>query len=149
MEIRTHKYAQLAYPLVEAIQENAKNAKTTLEEINIKQENAEQEQRIKELKQIIKLEAKYRTLALNFPTMIMQSGLAQAIGFLMAKGKDKTEHKQLLQHIAKLLEYDNIDNLHDVILQSNITNYQLLTRKALEASSWLKRYTQALLEKKS
>jgi CRISPR-associated protein Cmr5 len=32
-------------------------------------------------------EAKYRTLAFNFPTMVMQSGLAQAIGFLMAKGK--------------------------------------------------------------
>ncbi len=147
MEIRTHKYARLAYPLVEAIQVNAKNAKATLDEINIEQENAEQKKEIEELKKVIKLEAKYRTLALNFSTMIMQSGLAQAIGFLMAKGKDKAEHKQLLQHIVNLLEYDNIDNLHDVILQSNITDYQLLTRKALEASSWLKRYTQALLEK--
>ena len=32
-------------------------------------------------------EEKYRTLALNFPTMILQSGLVQAIGFLMAKNK--------------------------------------------------------------
>ncbi len=31
--------------------------------------------------------------------------------------------------------------------KSDVTQYQLLTRKALEASSWLKRYTQALLKK--
>ncbi len=42
MDIRTHKYARLAYPLVEDMQGSA-------------------------------IEAKYRTLALTFPTMIMQS----------------------------------------------------------------------------
>lgn len=92
------------------------------------------------------IEAKYRTLALNFPTMILQSGLAQAIGFLMAK--NEAHHIQLLQHLAKLLGYqNNTEQLHNDVRQSDITNYQLLTRKAIEASSWLKRYTQALLEK--
>lgn len=114
-QIRTQKYAQIAYPLIEAIQGN-------------------------------EIEAKYRTLALNFPTMILQSGLAQAIGFLMAK--DEAHHIQLLQHLAKLLGYqDNTKQLHQDVRQFDITKYQLLTRKAIEASSWLKRYTQALLEK--
>lgn len=89
-------------------------------------------------------EAKYRTLALTFPTMIMQNGLSQAIGFLMAK--DKEEHREILSHIAKLLNCLNGKALHEIILKSNITEYQLLTRRAIDAASWLKRYTQALLD---
>ena len=111
MEIRTHKYAEKAFPLVQKMQKNT-------------------------------CEAKYRTLVLNFPTMIMQSGLAQSIGFLMAKGKD--EHKTILEHIQKILERPN---LYEDILKSNIQQYQILTRQALDATSWLKRYTQALLKK--
>lgn len=121
MKIRTHKYAELAFPLVSDIKGTD-------------------------------VEAKYRTLALTFPTMIMQSGLAQAIGFLMAK--NKTEHQKLLQHIAKILNYvdngqGNPNALHKAILSSSVTKYQLLSREALDASACLKRYTQALLEKQS
>ena len=94
------------------------------------------------------LEAKYRTLALNFPSMILQSGLSQAIGFLMAKGKD--EHQMLLDHLATLVlgKQAQDKQLHQTILTADLTHYQLLTRQTLEAASWLKRYTQALLEKK-
>ncbi len=45
-----------------------------------------------------------------------------------------------------ILELDMIE-LYQEILKSDVTQYQLLTRKALEASSWLKRYTQALLKR--
>lgn len=116
MKIRTHKFAEAAYPLIEKMQSDPN-------------------------------EAKYRTLALNFPTMIMQSGLAQAIGFLMAKSKNNLEHQIFLSHIAKLLGNQSAEALHTEILKSDITQYQLLTRKALDATSWLKRYTQALLSK--
>tara|TARA_R100000935_G_C2839209_1_gene170064 strand:+ start:3025 stop:3375 length:351 start_codon:yes stop_codon:yes gene_type:complete len=116
MKIRTHKYAELAYPLIEDIQGSS-------------------------------VEAKYRTLALTFPAMIMQSGLAQAIGFLMAKNKE--EHKALLTHIAILLNKKDASVLHQAILKSSVTEYQLLSRETLDASAWLKRYTQALLEKQS
>ena len=111
MEIRTHKYAEAAFPLVEQMKKDP-------------------------------FEKKYRTLALNFPTMIMQSGLAQAIGFLVAKGND--EHEIILQHIEEILERPS---LHTDILASDIQQYQLLTRQALDATAWLKRYTQALLKK--
>ena len=110
------------------------------------------------------LEAEYRTQALNLPTMIMQSGLSQTVGFLLAKSKSENESdnesdnpnktkpmafKKILEHLTELLK-DEIGNSHlnDVVIESNITQYQLLTRKAIEASSWLKRYTQALLRKK-
>lgn len=98
MKIRTHKYAELAYPLVNDIKGSS-------------------------------VESKYRTLALTFPTMIMQSGLAQAIGFLMAKNKD--EHKELLQHMAILLNEVDSKSLHDKIINSSVTEYQLLSREAL------------------
>ncbi len=116
MEIRTHKYAKNAYPLVNRLKGSD-------------------------------IESKYRTLALDFPTMIMQSGLAQTIGFLKAKDKDKEEHAQLIQDMADLLGYHNFTDMHEAILKSNVIEYQLLTRQALDASGWLKRYTQALLEK--
>ena len=98
-------------------------------------------QRVKEKNEKVK---EYRTLALNFPTMILQSGLAQAIGFLQAKGKE--EHLLLLAHIAELLG-ENKDSLHKKILAADLSHYQLLTRQAIEAASGLKRYTQALLPK--
>lgn len=91
------------------------------------------------------LESKYRTLALTFPTMILQSGLSQAVGFLLAKGNG--EHSELLAHLATLLKFENGQALHEKILATNLSEYQLLTRRALEASSWLKRYTEALLKK--
>lgn len=112
--IRSQKYAQRALGLIQKVKEENKKIK------------------------------EYRTLALNFPTMILQSGLAQAIGFLQAKGKE--EHLLLLTHIAELLE-ENESSLHKKILEADLSHYQLLTRKAIEASSSLKRYTQALLPK--
>ena len=112
--IRSQKYAQRAYGLIQKVKDDNKQVK------------------------------EYRTLALNFPTMILQSGLAQAIGFLQAKGKE--EHLLLLAHIAELLE-ENENSLHKKILEADLPHYQLLTRKAIEAASSLKRYTQALLPK--
>ena len=112
--IRSQKYAQRAFGLIQKVKDDNKQVK------------------------------EYRTLVLNFPTMILQSGLAQAIGFLQAKGKE--EHLLLLAHIAELLG-ENKDSLHKKILAADLSHYQLLTRKAIEAASSLKRYTQALLPK--
>lgn len=112
--IRSQKYAQRAFGLIQKVKDSNKQVK------------------------------EYRTLALNFPTMILQSGLAQAIGFLQAKGKE--EHLLLLAHIAELLK-ENKDGLHKKILEADLSHYQLLSRQALEAASSLKRYTQALLPK--
>ena len=112
--IRSQKYAQRAYGLIQKVKDDNKQVK------------------------------EYRTLALNFPTMILQYGFAQAIGFLQAKGKE--EHLLLLAHIAELLE-ENKDSLHKKILEADLSHYQLLTRQAIEAASSLKRYTQALLPK--
>lgn len=85
---------------------------------------------------------KYRTQALNLPTMILQSGLMQMVGFLLAK--NEAEHQEIYRHLTILL---NDPNLHATVQNSDIVAYQRLTRNAIEASGWLKRYTQALLKK--
>ena len=73
MQIRTHKYAETAYPLVKDVEQKT-------------------------------FESKYRTLALNFPTMIMQSGLMQSVGFLMAKRSDKEpQYEKFLEHLEEIL----------------------------------------------
>lgn len=87
---------------------------------------------------------KYRTQALNLPTMILQSGLMQTVGFLLAK--NEAEHQEIYRHLTILL---NDLNLHATVQNSDIVAYQRLTRNAIEASGWLKRYTQALLKKEN
>lgn len=150
MQIRTQVYAKNAYPLVKEMYAKCNECK--------KSDECKCNNQTYEYKKRRELEAEYRTQALNLPTMIMQSGLSQTVGFLLAKSKseignsDKTKpmaFKKILDHLTDLLK-DEIGNSHlnDVVIQSSITEYQLLTRKAIEASSWLKRYTQALLRKK-
>ncbi|MDQ8975264.1 type III-B CRISPR module-associated protein Cmr5 [Acinetobacter johnsonii] len=96
------------------------------------------------------IEAKYRTIALDFPTLVLQGGLAQAVGFLLAK--NNPEHQAYLEDLAEVLNIPTNDQnirrqrLHHNVIYADIAEYQLLTRKALEASAWLKRYTQSLLK---
>lgn len=86
----------------------------------------------------------YRTIALNFPVMILQSGLTQSIGFLLAKGKE--EHQAYLTDLAAIVGETNSRGYHTTIINSTLMDYQQHTRRALEAAAWLKRYTQSLLE---
>lgn len=121
METRDQKYAKAAFPKV--------SEKKATDTRNI---------------EAVKLEKSYRTVALNFPVMILQSGLTQSIGFLLAK--NKAEHQAYLQDLADILGLQNAKKLHETIIGCNLSDYQQHTRKALEASAWLKRYTQALLK---
>lgn len=124
MHTRTQKFALRAYPLVEKQSNNQQG-----DEIDSK-----------------KLASKYRTLALTFPNMILQSGLSQATGFLLAK--NKPEHIAYLNDLANVMKdhQHTGDALHRQVIESQVDEYRQLTRHALEASSWLKRYTQALLK---
>jgi CRISPR-associated protein Cmr5 len=124
MRTRTQEFALRAYPLVE-IQAN-ENETTRSDGTTSK--------------------TGYRTLALTFPNMILQSGLSQATGFLQAKGK--LEHTIYLNNLAHVMAGGLNDgaSLHQRAIASDMVSYQQLTRRALEASAWLKRYTQALLK---
>lgn len=91
----------------------------------------------------------YGALAHKFPGMILQNGLAQATGFLLAKGKE--EHRALLADLAALLRHSGAvtssdpQALHQTVIAADLAATLLLTRRALEASSWMKRYVQGAL----
>lgn len=101
----------------------------------------------------------YGALAHKFPGTILQNGLAQATGFLLAKGAatDKLgrlkdpEHYALLDDLLALLRTLGASHamdrtqLHEQIIAADLATTLLLTRRALEASSWMKRYVQGAL----
>jgi len=95
------------------------------------------------------VEKKYGALALNFPVMVLQSGLAQATGFLLAKGKndkDKNEHLRYLDDLAAVLGEGDGKGFHAKIIASELGTYQHLTRRTLDAAGWFKRYAQGILK---
>ena len=91
----------------------------------------------------------YGALAHKLPGMILQNGLAQATGFLLAK--NKCEHRSLLDDLNAVLRgagtVSTTDGsaLHDLVIQSDLAGIVNLTRRALEASGWIKRYVQGVL----
>ncbi len=95
-------------------------------------------------------EKKYGALAHKFPGMVLQNGLAQATGFLLAKGGE--EHLALLDDLLALLRESGVtteterQELHRQIIAADLNATLRLTRHTLEASSWLKRYVQGLLK---
>ena len=81
--------------------------------------------------------------------MILENGLAQATGFLLAKGK--AEHRALLGDLNSVLRAAGATvtpdgpKLHAKIVASDLNQTVILTRRSLEASGWLKRYVQGVL----
>jgi len=96
---------------------------------------------------------KYGAIAHKLPGMILQNGLAQATGFLLAKGSNSEDdhHSWLLDdlnavlHAGGNLDEPNREALHQRIIGADLPQTLKLTRAALEASGWLKRYVQGLL----
>lgn len=96
---------------------------------------------------------KYGAIAHKLPGMILQNGLAQATGFLLAKGKNESgdHHSWLLDDLnavlraAGVLDEPDRTALHQRAIEADLGQSLRLTRAALEASGWLKRYVQGLL----
>lgn len=94
---------------------------------------------------------KYGAIAHKLPGLILQNGLAQATGFLLAKGSSSPEYLMLLDDLNVVLRaggtLDVADRhaLHQAIIAADLNQTLKLTRQALEASGWIKRYVQGLL----
>ena len=96
-------------------------------------------------------EKEYKSLAEALPGLILQTGLAQATGFLIAK--DEHAHKAALDDLnavlgaAKVVETAGGRQLHDKIIKTDDPRrWMQLTRHSLTASGWIKRYAQGLLK---
>ena len=122
MKLKMTKMQKMATKAIEIIQQKAKN------------ENAVKD---------------YKPRMNGFPVMILQSGLAQASGFYLAKG---AMHAEYLNDVADVLQaaggwtFPNSGmGFHQRSIGCDAVTYRLLTRDALDAAGWLKRYGTAIL----
>ena len=89
---------------------------------------------------------KYKSFAREFPTLVHSCGLAQAVAFALAKGGHQ---KQYVDDLAAVLEKAGYAQLNDANRLSQetrslpVTQYLRLSRNALAAAVWLKRYVEA------
>jgi CRISPR type III-B/RAMP module-associated protein Cmr5 len=111
--------------------------------------------RIDAIKGNATLRDEYKSRADSFSVMVMQAGLAQGLGFLLAKSKTQTDngYGRYLQDLAAVLKAGKATpaNTGEQLQQSAITatlaDYRLLTRETLAAAGWLKRFAQAYIKK--
>lgn len=91
----------------------------------------------------------YGALTHKLPGMVLQNGLAQATGFLLAKGEK--EHIAVLDDLVEVLREGGASTaqdhkaLHQEIIAADLARTMELTRRALDAAAWLKRYVQGIL----
>jgi CRISPR-associated protein Cmr5 len=94
----------------------------------------------------LKIQKQYGALCHRFPIMVLRNGLAQAVGFLAAKSKNTSAHGLLLGHIAAHLDSGaNAASYQTHVNQADIAEYRHLTREALAAAVWYKRFAESLL----
>jgi CRISPR-associated protein Cmr5 len=96
-----------------------------------------------------KLDKEYISFAKKFPALIHTCGLAQAVAFAQAKGKTKEERKEkkpemrYLEDLADVLRINSADKLAEITRTEPLSGYLRLSRNAINAASWLKRYVEA------
>ena len=88
---------------------------------------------------------KYGSFALTLPSLIHTCGLAQAVAFAKIKEKDH----DVLADLAKVLtavepQIDgSAEKLIEISRTADVLEYMRLSRRALLAASWIKRWCQA------
>ncbi len=91
------------------------------------------------------VQEKYASFARSFPSLVHTCGLAQAVAFAKAKG-----HGQYLDNLAAVLskighaEAASADSLEKATREHPVPAYVRLSRNALQAAGWLKRYVEVV-----
>lgn len=86
----------------------------------------------------------YRNMALKFPVLVRQAGLAQALAFVDSRGSEAQQ--KLLDDLAQVLGRQGRERLAEEARKAELLLYLRLTREVLQVSEWFKRFAQALLE---
>ena len=93
--------------------------------------------------------AQYKARADQFPVLVMQAGLAQALGFLRAKAGDAdggdNAYRRYLNDLAVVVGASDGEALQQQAIAAPLPAYRQLTRQVLDAAGWLKRFGQAYL----
>ncbi len=87
---------------------------------------------------------KYSTQCRRLPQLIQRCGLCQTVAFLQSK---KTEEAigHALDDFARVTAENDADTFARQCRESHLSEYQRLTRHALQCAAWMKRYAEALL----
>jgi CRISPR-associated protein Cmr5 len=85
---------------------------------------------------------KYKSFASSFPTLIHSCGLVQAVAF--AEARDGNDYLTDLREVLGMVESAAAHDLAAMSRNSDVLDYLRLSRRALSAASWLKRYAQAI-----
>ncbi len=85
-------------------------------------------------------EAEYQRFTKGFPALIHTSGLCQALAFAEVKGRHVC-----VEDLAETLGL-TAAGLLEQSRTGDVTSYLKLSRGALAAATWLKRYAEALLK---
>ncbi len=91
---------------------------------------------------------KYKTAAKRFPALIHTCGLAQAVAFGLAKS-EYHEYMDDLAAVMKELGYQQIwsrEALDAASRSEHLGGYLRISRDAINAAGWLKRYVEAVAE---
>ena len=85
----------------------------------------------------------YKSFALTFPSLIHSCGLVQAISFACSKKKNK-----YVEDLQSVFNEIDTGDLAQRSREALIMEYMRISRHALSAASWIKRYCQAAPDKK-
>jgi CRISPR-associated protein Cmr5 len=92
----------------------------------------------------------YRSFSREFPTLVHTCGLAQAVAFALAKKDTKKPDNgpqySYAHDLGQVLGFSNPEQLAKETRHANVSGYLRLSRDALAAAVWLKRYVEALAE---
>ena len=89
----------------------------------------------------------YRSFAREFPTLVHQCGLAQATAFALAKKKEQAKFVEDVAAVLKAAGHPQAtdENALDAAARgASLPAYLRLSRDALLAAIWLKRYVESL-----
>ncbi len=95
-----------------------------------------------------KAKKRYGAMAQQLPVLIRTAGLAQALAFVEAKasGGNEAPYHQLLDDLAIVLEFNSRGALLERSREAGLDEYVHLTRRALLALTWFKRFSQSILK---
>lgn len=91
-------------------------------------------------------EAKLRTLCMKTPSLIHQSGLAQALVFLQSRDDNGKRFVNDLAYALNHPKCDTGDALIKRALNEPMVEYMVLTAAVADVSAWFRRFAQIELE---
>ncbi len=95
------------------------------------------------------LSGDYINITKQFPILVRQNGLQQALGFYAGKaaGEENCAERIFLNHIAEVLETAGQAPETAILKEESLAKYMYYTRRCLEVMAWYRRFADSILDK--